>query len=287
MAIALSAAEKALHLSANLRYYSGPSGMDPKPTDLAQLVLDTVELLEPELQMRSIRLSALSETPATAALDGATLRHMLTNLVLQTAETLTGGGEITLTLKRADAVYELSLMGKPIGVMAGTAPQLRNRPQSISPYTITRSLIEAQGGTLTTSHSPEGYSVITLSLPYDPKLPASPNFENRRQNRRVRVQFTGEVIFPGQPPLSMEVCILSERGAYLVFPRSSELRPLKPNQKGSLKIFYFDGQAVEVEEFRIASLDPKGPTAGVGVEFIRIDNRATAVLTALVRSHTG
>jgi hypothetical protein len=289
MAIALSAAEKALHLSANLRYYSGPSGMDARPTDLAQLLLDTVELLESELQMRGIRLSALAETPASAALDAATLRHLLTNLILKMAESLVGGGDISLTLKRTEGVYELSLLGKPIGVISQPPMIINNRGKgnSVSPYTIAKSLLEAQGGTLSTQHTPEGYPQVILSLPYDPKVPVPESFENRRQNRRVRVQFTGEVIFPGHPPLTMEVCILSEKGAYLVFPRSSELRPIKPNQKGSMKIFYFDGQAVEVEEFRIASLDPKGPTAGVGVEFLKIDNRARAVLAALVRSHTG
>ncbi len=288
MAIALSAAEKALHLSANLRYYSGPGGMDAKPTDLAQLLLDTVELLEPELQLRGLRLTALAETPATAALDAATLRHLLTNLILKMAESLVGGGEISLTLKRSDAVYELTLVGKPIGVLSQPPMQISGRGQGpASPYTIARSLLEAQGGTLNTAHTPEGYPLVTLSLPYDPKLPAPENFENRRQNRRVRVKFSGETIFSGHPPLAMEVCILSERGAYLVFPRSEENRLIKPNLKGSLKIFYFDGQAVEIEEFRIASLDPKGPTAGVGVEFLKIDNRARSVLAALVRSHVG
>ncbi len=288
MAIALSAAEKALHLSANLRYYSGPGGMDARPTDLAQLLLDTVELLEGELQQRGLRLTALTETPATAALDAATLRHLLTNLILKMAESLVGGGEISMTLRRTDAVYELSLIGRPIGVMSQPPMALNGRgPGPASPYTIARSLLEAQGGTLNTSHTPEGYPQVVLALPYDPKLKTPENFENRRQNRRVRVQFTGEVIFPGHPPLAMEVCILSEKGAYLVFPKSAEFRPIKPNTKGSLKIFYFDGQAVEIEEFRIASLDPKGPTAGVGVEFLRIDTRARSVLSALVKSHTG
>ena len=57
------------------------------------------------------------------------------------ADWLIGGGEISMTLRKTDAVYELSLIGKPIGVMSQPPMSIHgNSPGQPSPYTIARSL---------------------------------------------------------------------------------------------------------------------------------------------------
>src|SRR5688572_19638864 len=55
--VSLSAAERALTLARNLRYFAVHTRLDVTSVDLSQLLLDTIDMMEKDIERRNIKLS--------------------------------------------------------------------------------------------------------------------------------------------------------------------------------------------------------------------------------------
>ncbi len=100
---------------------------DPQMREVAlpEVVSGTVALLQPELRRRRVALEArVGDGVGTVMGDPDQLRHLLINLVLNSAEAMPGGGEVLIQVRR----------GEPSGVVmkvsdrgGGIPPELANR----------------------------------------------------------------------------------------------------------------------------------------------------------------
>ncbi len=96
--VALSAAERALNLARNLRYFAVHSRLDREPVDLSQLILDAVDLYEKELETKQIRPVVELEDATFASVDPTAMKQLVLNLLAFCCQNLPKGGELRLTL---------------------------------------------------------------------------------------------------------------------------------------------------------------------------------------------
>jgi hypothetical protein len=57
------------------------------------------------------------------------------------------------------------------------------------------------------------------------------------------------------------------------------------NKMGSLRIYYYQDQVLDIVRCRIASRSVHGGQTGLGVEFLDYDAKTRKLLTAIVKSH--
>ncbi len=296
--IAITAAERALALARNLRYFSVHSKLSSQVIDLSQVVLDTVELVEKELEHAHVKIGVLAEASSYVEADPGALQQTLLNLLAHAKDGLPKGGQITVSLRQSGKTIEIRCTDNGRGIPESELDYLfeqapsepgqpsQPRPQRLGLH-VAKALIQAQGGDLTVQ-SREGLGTsVTLSLPFDPKLPKPTPFHEERRHRRIPLSLPVELFLSkGQTTLHSELCTLSYGGCFtLMTGPQAELLP-ELNDIVSLRIRYFGEESLEISKGRIASVSWAGNRSGIGIEFLELDARAKKLLEAILKSHS-
>jgi anti-sigma regulatory factor (Ser/Thr protein kinase) len=296
MRISLSAAERALNLARNLRYFAVHTRLDVQATDVAQILLDTVDMLEKDLESHGIQLSVLAEASAYATCDGAAIQQVILNLLSNSAHAMPQGGKLTLSLRRIRQSLEIRCTDTGVGI----APEHLERV--FEPYfiagsraftesmglglAVTKALVEAHGGEIAVESRVGGGTTFTLHLPCENEGPRPSPFREKRRYRRVNVTLPVEITLEGQPTLRTELSILSVGGCFVRLPEGSQLSRVERNQPVKLRILYYGDEHMDIPRARIASHCRVGMHSGAGIEFLEIDAKAQKLLAALVKSHS-
>jgi Signal transduction histidine kinase regulating C4-dicarboxylate transport system len=100
---------------------------DPEPTDLAQLVSDTLLLLEREMNKYRITIERkFTDSLPLALVIGNQIQQVLLNMLVNARQAMPDGGRITLTLKRATTtgMIDLVIRDYGLGIPADRLPKI-------------------------------------------------------------------------------------------------------------------------------------------------------------------
>jgi len=298
MMVAVSAAERALSLARNLRYFSVHTRLNVQVVDLSQVLLDTVELVEKELELAQIKIAVLAEASTCAAADSGAIQQVLLNLLAQARRSLPKGGKITLSLRQVGQQIEIRCQDTGPGLSeeelehlfepyAGTPEEVAGGRHPGLGLSVSKALVDAHGGDIQVQSRPGTGTTVTIHLPFDPKGAKPAPFAEERRFRRISLTLPVTIFFSrGQSALKTELTTLSVGGCFtrISDPNASHLPEL--NETVSIQIHYFGEEVLEVGRGRIASVCWAGMHSGVGVEFVELSDRAKKLLAAIVKSHS-
>jgi two-component system, LuxR family, sensor histidine kinase DctS len=104
--------------------FARPIVLTRRRLDLNRIIADSLALLEPQLTASRVRVRlSLAEAGAYAILDEATMRSMLINLILNSIQAMTAGGELLIATASGKQGLRLSVSDTGCGM---TAEQLQN-----------------------------------------------------------------------------------------------------------------------------------------------------------------
>ena len=169
--VAAALERSALHLGQLVRSFHAGLPLNPEPTELALLVRDTVEELEPLLVDRQVELE-LDEVPCVSA-DPVRIRQVLTNLLTNAVRYTPAGSPIDVTLRQAGETVELSVRDHGPGIPPEAAERAFDRYARLRPdgsgsglgLYVSRELARAHGGDLVTGQPEGGGALFVLRLP--------------------------------------------------------------------------------------------------------------------------
>lgn len=296
MQIALTAAEQALNLSRNLRYFAVHTRLDARVQDLSQIVLDTIDLLENELEARRIKLSVLVEASAFATVDSGAIQQCLLNLISNAAHAMRGGGKLSVSLRRVRHSIEIRCADTGIGIAAEdlervfepyffSGAQALTESQGLG-LAVAKALVEAHGGEISVESQKGIGTAFTLVVPAEPDYPPPSPQREKRRYRRVSATLPIEFTVEGSPPVRTELTTLSVGGCFVRLPDVEKLDKAARNKAVSLRIAYFGSEWIAIPQARIASICRIHNHTGFGIEFIEYDAKARKLLAALVKSHS-
>lgn len=297
--VAINAAERALGLARNLRYFSLHTKLTSQVIDLSQVLLDSVELVEKELELAEIKIAVLAEASTYCRADAGAIQQIILNLLSHARKALPSGGKITLSLRQQQDQIEIKCSDNGPGMNdselerafephpnsdpnAGIVPQASGLGLAVS-----KALIEAHGGNIALASRVGTGTVVTLHLPYDQRLERPDNFSEERRFRRIHLNLPVQLLLSrGQATINSEISTLSIGGCFALIsePGSGPLPEL--NDSVSLRIKYFGDEYIDVPKGRIASVCWAGNNSGIGIEFLELDSRSKRLLAAIVKSHS-
>ena len=161
------------------RIVAGKLALEPRRTELADVVRAAIEAVAPSAEKKSVRLElVLPPSPVTLTADAARLHQVVTNLLTNAVKFTPSGGTVRIELRRErdDAVLLVSDTG--IGIDTTFLPYVFDRftqadPSSTRGYAglglglaIVRHLVELHGGSVAAESEGEGQgSTFTVRLP--------------------------------------------------------------------------------------------------------------------------
>jgi hypothetical protein len=298
MGIALSAAQEAMSLARNLKYFAVQTRLDFTTTDLSQIVLDTVEMVEQDFEIRKIKFTVFAEAGTFASVDANGIQQAFLNILVDAADRMPQGGNITLLLKRHSKKIEVQYTVTPTAVPtplqqsspasqkhAGDTEEETSPLRNLS-MTVARALVEAHGGDLTVQNLPNGISVL-LELPLPEKTAHPSPYPYERRFRRIQVQMPVEVTFVnGQTTLRTDISVISVGGCYIRIPEAKLMRLPELNETVAIRLYYFGSETIEIPRARIASVAWAGSQSGIGIDFMEVGPKANRLLHAIVKTHS-
>ena len=107
----------------NLLDFSRPSPAEPEVVDLADIVRSAVELVRVQRRLKGVDINYEGETPAVRAV-AERLRQVLVNLLLNSADALSGSGTVVVHLSVADGFAVVEVVDDGPGVPAEMVSKL-------------------------------------------------------------------------------------------------------------------------------------------------------------------
>jgi hypothetical protein len=294
MGVALHAAQEAMSLARNLKYFAVQTRLDFAMTDLSQILLDTVELVEKEFEMKQIKFSVFAEAATYGSVDPNAIQQALLNILVDASERLKAGGTLTLMLKQHSQKIEIRCTEAPSKVPTSENPGNEiEKPEEIEPspvhglgMLVARALIEAHGGEIIQQTVSQGTAVM-VELPFPAKNKKPTVFPYERRFRRIQVQLPVNVVFMnGQTQIHSEASVISMGGCYVRLPEAKLMRLPEVNDTISVKLFYYGNEAIEIPRARVASVAWAGSQSGIGIDFMEVGSKATRVLHAIVKTYS-
>ncbi len=170
--VAAALERSALHLGELVRSFeAGGLVLHPEPTDLAELVRETVEELRPVLAERLVELD-LDEAPRVAV-DPVRVRQVLTNLLSNAARYTPPESPIEVTLRQTAETVELAVHDHGPGIPPEEAERVFERYARLDSdgsgsglgLYVSRELARAHGGDLLLGQPEGGGALFVLRLP--------------------------------------------------------------------------------------------------------------------------
>ncbi|MGC4033774.1 MAG: ATP-binding protein [Tepidisphaeraceae bacterium] len=155
---------------------AGQLSLDRKPANFADIVQESIELIETLAAKKSIVIER-ELADAQVSVDRVRIAQVVTNLLSNAVRYNKEGGQIRVTLKAVGAMAELAVADTGVGIPAEHRTHLFERFYRVDParsraeggsglgLAIARSIAAAHGGIITFESPPEGGSVFFLSLP--------------------------------------------------------------------------------------------------------------------------
>jgi heavy metal sensor kinase len=165
---------------------SGQALLRREPVELGDLVLQTIETLEPVAARERIALVVEDVEDLTVEGDPLWLSQVLTNLVGNGIKYTPEGGQVTLSLSRRDGRAELTVRDTGIGIPAEHLPRIFDRFYRVDSgraraaggaglgLSITRWAVEAHDGKIEAESREGEGSLFRVRLPLAGALPAEP-----------------------------------------------------------------------------------------------------------------
>ena len=166
--------------------FARPPKLEKAPIDVRIVVEQTVELISGRAERQRVQiLDDFPDLPVMVEADGAQLRQVMLNLVLNALDAMPDGGRIDVTISSTRSPKwsgsTETVHAKPWTIISihdsgeGFATEILDRlfePFSSTKETgtglgmsICQRIVEAHGGVITASNSPQGGAVISISLP--------------------------------------------------------------------------------------------------------------------------
>jgi hypothetical protein len=227
--------------------------------------------------------------------DPGALQTVLLNLIARASQTMPQGGKLTVTLRQTGKTIEIHCSDTGVGIPPERLAELfapiqlhDNKIQGTGAleFSVSKALVEAMGGELRVQSEVGVGTNFILAFPFDPDAEKPASYREHRRFRRVNATLPVEVSFQGQPPFTSELQTLSVRGCFLALPEGQTIQLPEPNSTGSLRIYYYQDQVLDISKCRIASHSRNEGKPGLGIEFLEFDARARKLLAAIVKSHS-
>jgi C4-dicarboxylate-specific signal transduction histidine kinase len=158
-----------------------------KPIDFHVVIQESLALVAHEMTARQIEANVNpSSTPCIITGDQVLLQQVLVNLVMNAmdamAETLPARRRLTIGTEASAAIVKVSVCDTGTGLPAnidGTlfTPFMTTKARGLGiGLTITRTIVDAHGGTIDARNNPEGGATFTVTLPRieTPKILSGP-----------------------------------------------------------------------------------------------------------------
>jgi len=293
MSVAVGAAERARSLARNLSYFALHPTTKAENYSVTQVLNDTFELSHAELLHRRVRTQLSIESGVIAYGDSSALQQSL-NIFRRSVSTMPQGGILSAALSRKNGVIELVVRDNGVGIPEQRLQNLlhpeftegpadnKTDPNELELF-VTRVLSERQGIKFDVRSSPGTGTTYTLQLAMSDRSTAS-NFVELRRYRRIEAALPVEMGFSGAAPFRSEMETLSVGGCFVRVSDTQAKLPAKESV-GSLRIFYYQDQILDIHRCRIASIHKADGTVGMGIEFLEVDPKAEKLLRAIVHSH--
>lgn len=149
-----------------------PMDIDPRDTDLNDLLSDLMDFLAPEIEIAKVRLNlSLSEDIPRLKIDPRYIKQAVLNLVQNAIAAMPDGGILTLVTERRDNEILISVSDTGVGIPA------ENLPKIFEPYfttkemgtglglTLTFKIIKEHGGDIAVQSKSGQGTEFTISLP--------------------------------------------------------------------------------------------------------------------------
>lgn len=179
-----------------VRIEKGRLSISAESFDLAALVQQVVEEVQPALYITHTVVADIRSAPLMIAGDALRLEQVLQNLIQNAIKYSPEGGPVTVRAEHAGPRARVSVIDKGIGIPAAALPQLfgqfyrasNARSRNISGMGIglyvVKQIVELHGGTLSVESREGAGSTFTIDLPLGPE-----GTETRSHDDKVR---TGE-----------------------------------------------------------------------------------------------
>jgi signal transduction histidine kinase len=160
---------------------TGTMTLRREPTDLADLVRQSLELYEDLAEERGIRIETTTSGDVHIPLDRNRMRQVLANLVDNAVKHTPRGGRIEIAARRDGDRARVTVSDTGMGIPANELPHIWDRlyrgDKSRAErglglgLSLVRAIVEAHGGTVAVSSEPGAGSRFELSLPVTPPPP--------------------------------------------------------------------------------------------------------------------
>jgi CheY-like chemotaxis protein len=180
------------------RIVTGQLRLNPEPTDVAQLVRDSLEALGPPIAAKRLKLGAEIHPVPRLLVDANRLRQVVWNLLSNAIKFTPAGGELSVRVLREDVWARIVVSDTGQGIAVDQLPYVFNRfwQADAAPtrtvgglglgLAIVRHLVEAHAGTVTADSQGIGQGAsFTVSLPLSAAVYEPPDV--RRTERPAAV----------------------------------------------------------------------------------------------------
>jgi PAS domain S-box-containing protein len=229
-AIARNAASQARLIDELLdvsRIVSGKLRLDPRPVDVAPVVLDAVDVIRPAAEAKHVDLEVAIQMPACHVMgDPDRLRQVMWNLLSNAVKFTPNGGRVQVDLSRHDGAVRLVVADTGQGIPRAFLPFVFERFRQIDNTStrrhgglgiglaIVRELVELHGGHVAADSPGEGRgAVFSVEIPL---LPADRQVEPSHPPRSTHAALDGmRIMVVDDDPDSNEVVrmLLTSSGA--------------------------------------------------------------------------
>ncbi|MEX0793978.1 MAG: HAMP domain-containing sensor histidine kinase [Pirellulaceae bacterium] len=175
-----AAGDRAAKLTTGILAMAKNRGNRLEPTDIAQIVADTVTLMERELRKYRIQLDVVCDETPQAMANGNQLQQVLLNLIINARQAMPQGGTLLLKVAHnpADRMVEIMVRDSGVGIPADQLPRIfesfystKSGPDETGTggtglgLAACRDIIEAHRGKIRVQSTPGVGTAFTLRIP--------------------------------------------------------------------------------------------------------------------------
>lgn len=276
--------DELLWLSRALSYLNLGIRNDFKSTDFSVILLEKIDQIENELLDKQIKLKVEVDSKILTFADCFAISNAFEALLKGVHSSIGSAGNLNIKLEERE---------ESINLWAFWDAERGGSSFSSLCFQVATAIFESHGGKLQENSLSPSTKTWELCLPIQSQKKDSSHlyFEKRRFPRvkvdlKAQVSWVGssDVLSPGARSFGGLIPILSEGGALLVVsdPLPQELK------KGailSLNVFISSQTQFCVSEARLVDVQQESNDFRLGIEFLKLDNKAKKLLAALVMAH--